>query len=191
MTKPKLFKQRQEREFFAHHMLLHIASRELEIAKSTEVGRFNYCLVTMTFSALAIEALANAVGSRSVDEWNDFESISPLAKVRLIAEHLGIPYNSADEPWATLRYLIKFRNAIAHAKPEQILEEKIMSEAKYNAQLFCTPQSKVEQEITLNNAIRCFNAVQALKGIFTDALPENKRFGIYADAWSGGAELQD
>lgn len=191
MNNTKRIKQQQEREFFAHHMLLHVAHLELESAKSTEIGRFNHCLVAMTFSALAIEALSNAVGSRSVDEWSDFESASPLAKVRLLAERLGIPYKSAKEPWATLRYLIKFRNAIAHAKPEQILEEKVMREAEYNTQLFRKPSSKMEREITLSNAKRCFEAVHNLKGLFTDALPVKKRFGVYVDAWSGGSKLHD
>ncbi len=172
-------------------MLLHVAHLELEIAKSTKIGRFNHCLVAMTFSALAVEALANAVGSRLVDEWSDFESASPLAKIRLLSERLGISYESTQKPWATLRYLIRFRNAIAHAKPERLLEERVMSEAKYNAQLFRKPPSRTEREITLSNAKRCFEAVHNLKGLFTDALPVEKRFGIYVDAWSGGSKLHN
>lgn len=170
-------------------MLLHVANLELETAKSTELGRFNHCLVTLTFSALAIEALANAVGSRAVDECSDFESASPLAKVRLLAERLGIKYDSTKKPWSTLRYLTRFRNAIAHAKPERVLEEKVMHEAAYNAQLFRKPPSKMEREVTLGNAARCFGAVHTLKGLFTDALPVEKRFGLYGDACYGGAEL--
>lgn len=189
MNTTKRIRQRQEREFFAHHMLLHVAHLELEAAKSTELGRFNHCLVAMSFKALAIEALANAVGSRAFEEWFDFESASPLAKVRLLAERLDIPYKSTSEPWATLGYLIRFRNAIAHAKPEQVLEEKVMCEAEYNTQLFRKPPSKMEREITLGNAKRCFEAVHNLKGLFTDALPVDKRFGIYVDAWSGDSEL--
>ncbi|MGH9341421.1 MAG: hypothetical protein ACRD1R_18000 [Acidobacteriota bacterium] len=163
MATTRRIKQRQEREFFAHHMLLHVAYLELEIAKVTELGRFNHCLVAMTFSALAIEALANAVGSRAIDEWSDFESASPLAKVRLLAERLSITYRSTKEPWATLRYLMRFRNAIAHAKPKRILEEKVMQEAEYNSQLFRKPPSKMEREITLGNATRCFEAVHTLR----------------------------
>lgn len=191
MNNTRRIRQRQKREFFAHHMLLHVAHLELETATSTESGRFNHCLVVMTFSALAIEALANAIGSRAVDEWSDFESASPLAKVRLLAERLGIPYESTKKPWATLRYLIRFRNAIAHAKPERILEEKVMREAEYNEQLFRKPPSKMEREITLSNAKRCFEAVHNLKGLFTDALPVEKRFGIYVDAWSDDSKLHD
>ncbi len=191
MNTTRRINQRQEREFFAHHMLLHVASLELETAKSTELGRFNHCLVAMTFSALAIEALANAVGKRAINEWSDFESTSPIGKVRLLAERLSIQYEPTSEPWAMLRYLIRFRNTIAHAKPEQLTEEKDMHQIEYNAQLLRKPPSKMEQEITLGNAKRCFEAVHTLKGLFSDALPENKRFGIYCDSWSGRSELLD
>jgi hypothetical protein len=189
MVKTPRIKQRQEREFFAHHMLLHVAKLELDTAKASDVGHFNHCLVAMAFSAFAIEALANAIGSRTIDEWSDFESSSPMAKVRLLAERLNVPFDSQKAPWSTLRYLTKFRNALAHAKPEQILEERVMLEAEYEARKFRAPPSKMEREITLGNAQRCFDAVQQLKGLFTDALPVDKRFGIYADMWHGGVEL--
>jgi hypothetical protein len=189
MVTQRRLKQTQEREYFAHHMLLQVATLELEAARASEHGRFNHCLVALTLSALAIEALANAVGSRAVDDWADFESASPYAKLRLLAERLGVAYHSAKEPWTTLRYLTRFRNAIAHAKPERILEEKVMHEAEYNAQLFRTPPSKVEREVTLGNASRCLNAVQSLKGLLTDAVPVERRFGLYGDMWSGSTEL--
>jgi len=41
MSTAKHFRKAQEREFFAHHMLLHAAGRQIEEAEGSEVGRFN------------------------------------------------------------------------------------------------------------------------------------------------------
>lgn len=89
MTTPQLFRKTQEREFFAHHMLLHAAEREIEDARASEVGRFNKCLAAMVLSALAIEALANAVGSRVASDWAIFERLNPLDKLDSLARELA------------------------------------------------------------------------------------------------------
>jgi len=189
MNSPQLFRKTQEREFFAHHMLLHAAEREIEDAKASEVGRFNKCLAAMVLSALAIEALANAVGSRVASDWTVFERLSPLEKLDSLAKELAFTYEATKEPWSAITQLARFRNDIAHPKPELILEEKYLPEVALGKALFDSPQSQIEGQITLGNAERANKAVRALKAILTDNLPEDKRVGIYADMWSGSTEL--
>lgn len=184
------FRKTQEREFFAHHMLLHAAERAIEEAKASEVGRFNKCLAAMVLSALAIEALANAVGSRVDSDWAVFERLNPLEKLDSLAHELGFTCEAATkEPWSSITQLARFRNDIAHPKPELVSEEKILPEVALGKTLFDSPQSQIERQITLGNAERAHKAVYALKAILTDSLPENKRFGIYADMWSGSTGL--
>jgi len=50
---------------------------------------------------------------------------------------------------------------------------------------FEPPLSRLEREITLGNAKRTHAAVERLKHMLAEALPEEARFGIDADMWHG------
>jgi hypothetical protein len=188
MTQHQLFRKTEERTFFAHHMLLHVAELEIAEAESSELGRFNKCLTAMVMSALAVEALANAVGSRIANDWATFESLRPHEKLELLVTKLAIPHDPTAEPWTTLQYLGRFRNDIAHPKPDDVTKVRVLPNAGLSKTTFDAPLSKLEREISLGNAKRSFAAVRALKGLLTDAMPESERFGIYADMWHGSTE---
>lgn len=185
MDKPQLFRKTEERTFFAHHMLLHAAQLAIAEAEATEHGRFNKSLAAMVMTALAVEALANAVGSRVATDWPAFERLRPHEKIDLIVERLQIPRDTSQEPWTTLQFLGGFRNDIAHPKPELVLKENVLPEVGLTRTAFQTPLSVLEKEITVRNAKRAHAAVQDLKGLFADALLADARFGIYADMWHG------
>lgn len=191
MNKPQLFRKTEERTFFAHHMLLHAAELQVGEAEITELGRFNKCLSAMVLTALAIEALANAVGTRVTKDWPTFERLRPHEKLDCLVAQLGIARDATTEPWITLKYLGGFRNDIAHPKPEEVLKERVLPAVALDKTAFDTPLSALEREITLGNARRAFAAVRELKGLFTDALPAEARFGIYADMWHGSTTLHE
>jgi hypothetical protein len=180
-----MFHKSEQREFFAHHMLLHAAELDIADAEANERGRFNKCLAAMVMTALAVEALANAVGSRVVFDWSAFEPLRPHEKPDVLVRELSIVRDETKEPWTTLAFLAGFRNDIAHPKPELVAAERVLPEVALAKAAFTAPRSKLEQEITLGNARRVYAAVHTVKGLFTDALPVEKRFGIYADMWSG------
>jgi hypothetical protein len=184
-----MFRKSEQREFFAHHMLLHAAELEIEDAEANERGRFNKCLAAMVMTALAVEAIANAVGSRAVSDWAAFEPLRPHEKLDILVRELSIVRDETKEPWTTLAFLGGFRNDIAHAKPKIVATERVLPEAALAKTAFAAPRSKLEREITLGNARRVYAAVHAVKGILTDALPVEKRFGIYADMWSGSTSV--
>jgi hypothetical protein len=185
MNKPKLFRKVEEREFFAHHMLLHAAELEISSAEESQLGRFNKCLAAMVMTAIAVESLLNAVGSRIVEDWPCFERLRPYEKINLIVDQLKLQRDPEKEPWTTLTFLSGFRNDIAHAKPEPIIKERILPEVALAKTAFDTPHSTLERKITLGNARRVFSAVHKLKGLLTDAMPADLKFGIYTDMWSG------
>lgn len=185
MGTPQLFRNTEERTFFAHHMLLHAAGRAIEDAAASEIGRFNHCLSAMVLTSLAVEALANAVGSRVVGDWSTFEPLRPHEKIQVLADTLGIGRDLSKEPWTTIQYISGFRNDIAHPKPEAISKESVLPEVALQKAAFRAPRSKMEREITLGNARRMHAAVLELKGILTDAMPDGSKFGIYADMWHG------
>lgn len=185
MNQPRLFRKVEERTFFAHHMLLHVAELEIEHAEATEHGRFNKCLAAMVMTALAVEGLVNAVGSRVATDYPAFERLRPHKKIEFLAEKLHISRDEAKEPWMTLQFLGGFRNDIAHPKPELVEKESILPEAGLAKTAFDTPLSALEREITVGNAKRAYAAVREFKGLLTDAMPEDARFGIYVDMWHG------
>ena len=185
MSSLPMFRKSEQREFFAHHMLLHAAELEIEDAELNELGRFNKCLAAMVMTALAVEALLNAVGSRVVSDWSAFERLRPYEKLDILVGQLPIVRDETKEPWTTLAFLGRFRNDIAHPKSEIVATERVLPEVGLSKTAFTAPQSKLEQEITLGNTRRVYAAVHTLKGLFTDALPVKMRFGMYADMWSG------
>lgn len=192
MSTPQLFKKIEERAFFAHHMLLHASDLAIKEAESTQVGQFNKLLSAMVLTSLAIEALLNAVGSKvAVDDWLVFERLRPHEKIDSLVASLGINRDATQPPWPNLQYLGGFRNDIAHAKPESVVKQNVMSETGLTKTMFVTPASSLEREITLGNAKRALEAVQTLKGLLTDALPVDARFGIYADMWVGTTTLHE
>jgi hypothetical protein len=141
----------------------------------------------MTLSALAIEALANAVGSRVVADWVIFERLSPLEKLETLATALSISYDT--RMWSAVTQLARFRNDIAHPKPELIKEKKYLPEVGLRNTLFDSPQSQIERQISLGNAERAYKAICTLKAVLADSLPGDKSFGIYADMWLGTTTL--
>lgn len=192
MKTVRSYKQTQERHFSAHHMLLEAAEEAFLEAKEKQPGWFNQALVAMTFSAFAIEAMGNAYGSQLIPEWRDFESANPYAKVRLVAEHLGVSYEEGKEPWATLRWLGRFRNSVAHARPESISNTRFLSQVERDQQSpFDMPMSEMEKQITIEGARRAVNAVQQAKKLLYGGLrKDNHQLLLFSDGWSESTELQ-
>lgn len=160
---PAKFKRVQERHYSAHHDLIRIAKLQLSIAEAQEPGWFNNAFIAITFSALAIEALSNAVGDRVVPEWKDFESASPTAKIRLLAERLDVSYSSDTEPWQTIRWLGKFRNLVAHPKPQVVVKESLVTASEAHERPHGPPDSKLEQQVTIGNARQAVAALEKAK----------------------------
>lgn len=144
---PKNFSVKTERFYSAHHSLFRIARDNLIRAETKEPGWFDSQFTAITLSSLAIEAICNAVGEKVIDKWSDFESCSPIVKTRLICEHLSISYDAGKEPWASVVWLCKTRNLIAHPKAEQIKYEAVITEQEHNSQEYRNvPKSKVRKK---------------------------------------------
>jgi hypothetical protein len=179
----------RERDFSPHHVLLGVAYNALEDAEKKRPGYFNYELACITFSALALEALGNAFGAKFIPRWNDFESASPIAKLRLICQRFDIEPDFGKEPWATTLWLVRFRNKVAHAKPEFIREDKIITREEYDKLRSQYPEAKLETEISLQNAQRAFNCVHDIHIMLCERIPPEQIGGLIADGWSSQAGL--
>ena len=123
------------RKFVPHAMLLNAAARALESAKTKNEAFWWDWLSTLLYCSLSIEAIGNTYGETFIPQWRHFESASPLAKIRLVAERCGLQPHFGLHPWAIVPELIRFRNAIAHAKPEDIEVDEIHPEENYERHL--------------------------------------------------------
>jgi hypothetical protein len=192
MKKSVLLKRIQERQFSAHHMLIRAAQRAKKSADDQAKGWLYDEVAVMVFSALAIEALANSIGERVVPDWGDFEYSPPVTKLRVLAERLGVDFKRDAEPWSTAIWLFKLRNQIAHAKPEVIIEEKILTEEEFERREFeGPPKSKLEKQIGGANAARALNGVEKIKDLLIGKMTPEQTFGLVSDGWSGRTTPHD
>lgn len=174
---------KRERSFSPHHILLSAAKNALEIAENDATMREFSSITAITMSALAIEALCNSIGERVVNNWGDFESSSPKAKLRIICDELEIAYDSSVEPWSTAQWLMKIRNRLAHAKPQSVEESYDCGEEEYKKISWDKPESKLEKDLTIDNAKRAYKAIIDLKFLLCRCVPGDKAFGLVGDMW--------
>jgi len=161
----------------------------MEDAEAKKPGWFYSQLMVITFSALSLEAIGNAFGERYIDRWEDFESSSLIAKLRLLCNHFNIPMEAENEPWSTAIWVVGFRNKIAHAKPQLVEESFIWTRDEYDKRQTEEPKSKLEKQITMGNARRALKAVSEIKDIFCDCIPIEDQHGLRNDGWTGSAKL--
>jgi hypothetical protein len=179
----------RERRFSAHHMLLGAARMALEDAEDKKPGWFYAELIALTMSGLAVEAIGNAVGERIITDWKNIErSASPIAKLRLICDTLDVTFDPSREPWSTVRWLARFRNEIAHAKPEFVQVSYHWTREEYERRRTEDPKSKVEKKITLGQAKRAVKRVTEIQDLLCLRVPVEEAFGLHSDQWSGSAK---
>lgn len=154
-----------KRKFLPHLLLLRGALRHLETAKEKKTGYFYDWLGAILLSALSIEAIGNTYGEVLIPDWKDFESASPIAKLRLVATSCGINPDLSKHPWATARQLILFRNRIAHAKPKSLkIDKNDCDESNYLKVFNTRLESDLEKMITEDFAKQSCDAVEQIIG---------------------------
>lgn len=185
----------EERYFSTHHLLLRAANAAVMEAQGSSVrNRELHILTAMVMSALAVEALYNAIGYRIVPGWKDFEQISAWAKTRLICSVLKIDYDKGCEPWQRLKKLLLFRNAIAHGKPEEVIVKRKLSVSDYDRFVINrldAPISKFERGLTVENARLSLACVSMVKDLLISSLPEDSKIGLLVDAWTYSEEKEN
>lgn len=100
-------------------------------ARKTNEGSFLELLTANLMVALALEAFLNKAGlhiwGHDSAVWAGVERLSPLAKLKAIAEDSDFVLDFGSRPAQTMTGVTRFRNAIAHAKPE-LLEAEVARE---------------------------------------------------------------
>lgn len=79
------------------------------------------CMAARTMLAFSFEAYLNAVGSRKLVLWNEWDEY--YKKIDKICQHLKITPDWGKRPYSSISAMRRLRNALAHGKP-------VMSETK-------------------------------------------------------------
>lgn len=158
-----------KREFHPFHLLIDAAEDSLKERDNYQFGGEAFALSAIILSALAIEALANSIGKYKVPDWSDYESASPMAKLRIISSEMNIEFDAHKSPWKEAKKLIKFRNSIAHAKPKTLEIDIEITEENIHEILDPSP-SEIEKEISYENAKMAVDTVNNLKSLLCSRL---------------------
>lgn len=102
----------------ASHVLMHQAIKD-------QSGSFYQVMGSLIFTAFMVEAYLNHVGPHVFKCWCDLERLSPLSKLNLIVERLGIEKDDGKRPYQTLIGLFRFRNTLAHGKSVHLKSEEV------------------------------------------------------------------
>lgn len=176
------------RTFKPHVLILNAAQRAYKCGQENPEEAWWSWLDTLVYCSLSIEAIGNTYGETLIPDWKSFfETASPLAKIRLVAEHCGLKADFSSSPYSILRDLIRFRNSFAHAKPENIETEKYCREEECEKHLYEKPISKLEGLVTEQFAKKSIDAICDVLAQFAGALPTRTVIELQFDDWSGGA----
>ncbi len=182
---------KSKRHYSAHHALLRAADNSLFAAENDERFCSDGHFVSLVMSSLAVESLCNTTGELIYQDWEDFESARPRAKVRMICAQLGIAYDRGKEPFQGLHWLTYFRNKIAHAGPEPLNEEIELAEDEYADFMSKDgPQSTLEKLVTFEAARRALQAIYLFQEMIFQKLPEGIRYLVAGDSCESSISRQ-
>ena len=114
----------------AHYFKTRVEQR---VAKDDRDGIGYDMMACLTLLAFAVEAKFNFLGHQLISDWKERQPA--LDKVKLVLRHLGLDDSLKDKPYKAIAELKEFRDALAHAKPEEIkFEDEIIATVEELAQ---------------------------------------------------------
>lgn len=106
----------KKRVFFPHTMYLDTANHFCAELDSKEYPSWHDLMACMTTTVFSVEAILNTFGHIAIKDFGDFESCSPLAKIRILCEKLNIAFDKSRSPFNSILKLLKLRNKFSHPK---------------------------------------------------------------------------
>jgi len=159
--KAKVSKERQVNTYVE---LWHASHVMLEKAKKDQDGSFYHVMANLIFTAFMMEAYLNHVGLQIFKCWDDLERLSPLSKLNLIAEKLGVKKDEGERPYQTVTEVFKFRNTLAHGKSIFLKSNKEIPfvDETFDRYMYKSLKTEWENYCTQNNANRALEDTEAI-----------------------------
>jgi hypothetical protein len=106
----------KKRVFFPYAIYVDTAEHFCAELDRKEFVSWHDLMACMTTTAFSVEAILNTFGHIAVKDFGDFESCTPLAKMRVLCEELEIEFDKSRSPFNSILQLLKLRNKFAHPK---------------------------------------------------------------------------
>lgn len=187
MNEGGIVEVRQERNYAPHKNLMIIARDSEQACRPDPQGNpspawQSHTAVAMTFTALALEGLANTLGVALCPTWIDTYERKPLDdKFKAIRRLLGINIDWNKHPWSSLTNLIEFRHAMVHPKHELVVEGPFTAAAEHLPEFLDFPLSSVERAMTPENALLAIRTFDDIFDVLYQATPEHTRLAAFHD----------
>lgn len=163
----------QERVFLPYELYINTAKHFVGELDRKEYVSWYDLIAAVTLLGLSIEAIANTVGEHVIEDFKDFESSSPKAKIRLICEKLDIQFDRTRAPFTDILELLRVRNQLAHPKFQRLrYESKVMplTAAQKHYREVGEPLHDIEKALAPEMAKKSLAAVSALAVTFLAAI---------------------
>lgn len=132
-------------------------------AKEQHDGWLYECMTSILISAFSFEAFLNLVGERLFPFWSDVERpLQLMTKLKIVLQRTGVNPDFGARPYQTLTALLRFRNSLAHPKPEWLVETGVKEEGSLEQMRRTKPPVEWEANCTLAFAERVHEDVAAI-----------------------------
>ena len=151
---------RSKRTVYSYSIMHQTSWHLLDIAKKSPEGQFFNYLTSMLFSAFCLEAYFNHLGEVKIKYWAKIDRIHFEDKFEILAQIVNLQFDKSCRPFQTLKEIIEFRNKIAHARTEYLIEESEQYLAETEDPKL--PQSKWKEKINIEAAQRFFDDTEII-----------------------------
>jgi len=115
----------KKRRIYSFNIHFQSAQYYLDLSKDANQSEAINSTSSLVSSAFGLEAFLNHVGEQVFTSWKDYlkKSLGPEAKLRLIAEKIGLKPDFGKQPFQSVKTLFEFRNAMAHSVTEDLSDD--------------------------------------------------------------------
>ena len=152
----------KKRRIYSYNIHFDAVEYYLELSKDKDHSEEMNSRSCLVFTAFGTEAFLNHVGDQLFSSWEDHlkKSLSPEAKLHLIAERIGLRIHFGKPPFQCFRTLFRFRNAMAHSVTEDLSDENAKCYLKLGNQSW--PAAEWEKLCRSNIAEEISNDAQTI-----------------------------
>jgi len=192
VQEPTKARVKKKRLVIAYSELWHASGCVLESGLREPRGSVWQFLTSALLTAFSFEAYLNHIGPQVFLCWDSLEQLPPLAKFELLCNTLKVdfPKGKGERPLQTIIDLFRFRNTVAHAKPQTIEPEPVLRDINDNLTSFLGEKPLAHWERLIQDdsfAKRARKDVEVVLKKLQDARPEPKEPLFTFGFWTGNA----
>ena len=145
-----------------YNWMLKSARLSLDAARETELGQFFNYMNVLVYSAFAMEAFFNHLGSHLYKDWESKErKMSKFKKFRDFNSDLKLNHDLSKEPYCIIFDVFDFRDSLAHGRTEEINKKEVieLSDDELRSYMIGT---KWMDSCNLVNAEKVYSSVESV-----------------------------